>query len=104
MFSFAHREAKRKGRARLISPFSPPVSPCRAIPRHERILLFSALLSLPGFSTGRDSVAESEASLGEPSETRLFLFLVCADVPAASQQVGKICAIIHRFIYDTMVV
>lgn len=67
-------------------------------------IIVPALLSLPSFSSGRDSVAESGASLSEPSETGLSLFVLCTDVPGASQQVGTICAIIHGFIYYTIVV
>lgn len=73
----------RKGRVRLISQFSPCVfSLCRAMTASCCSIIASALLSFPGFSIGRSSVAESKATLGEPSESGVFLFPVHSDVPA----------------------
>jgi len=84
MFSFAHREATRKGRVRLVCFLflSPHAGQYRNMNVSCCSIVFPALLCFPGFSTGRDSVAEHEASLSEPSETRLLLFLICVDVPA----------------------
>lgn len=64
MFSFARKEATKKGRVRLIGLVSPPVSPCRthAGPYHDTresccSIIASALLSFPGSSPGRDPAA-----------------------------------------------
>lgn len=65
---------------------------------YHSVIVSAVLFS--GFSTVRDSEPGSKASTGEPLETCFFLLLVCADVPAASQQVGTICTIIQISLLD----
>lgn len=50
MFSFAHREAMRKGSTSLVCLFSPPVLPCSVMPQYEHILLFHYCLCSAEFS------------------------------------------------------
>lgn len=86
--SFTHRKTMKKGRMRLSSQFSPPISPSWVGLQHNHVLLSHYVpcrsVELSWLLHRWGSVAGSEASLSDPRDS---LFQVCPAVPAASRLV-----------------